>query len=147
MNDRPQVSRRRVAVTAAVCAVGVAGMVGASFAAVPLYALICQVTGIAGTTQRAVIGYEPLVDDPDVFPVFLQVPEPTGAHVVLLGPEAVLMATSAPETAKLLEDRGLAVVTVDISEFERLEGCVTCLSVRLRRRSAETDYVWNGSPG
>jgi len=25
------------------------------------------------------------------------------------------------------------VTTVDISEFEKLEGCVTCLSVRLRR--------------
>ena len=25
-----------------------------------------------------------------------------------------------------------AVVTVDISEFEKMEGCVTCLSVRLR---------------
>jgi dimethylargininase len=24
------------------------------------------------------------------------------------------------------------VVTVDISEFEKLEGCVTCLSVRVR---------------
>jgi dimethylargininase len=24
------------------------------------------------------------------------------------------------------------VVAVDISEFEKLEGCVTCLSVRLR---------------
>jgi len=27
---------------------------------------------------------------------------------------------------------GHRVVTVDISEFEKLEGCVTCLSVRLR---------------
>jgi cytochrome c oxidase assembly protein subunit 11 len=31
----------------------VAGMVGMSFAAVPLYALFCQVTGFGGTTQRA----------------------------------------------------------------------------------------------
>jgi cytochrome c oxidase assembly protein subunit 11 len=30
-----------------------AGMVGASFAAVPLYRLFCQVTGYGGTTQRA----------------------------------------------------------------------------------------------
>ncbi|GAA3836008.1 hypothetical protein [Nocardioides panacisoli] len=29
-------------------------------------------------------------------------------------------------------DRGLDVVTVDIEEFEKLEGCVTCLSVRVR---------------
>jgi cytochrome c oxidase assembly protein subunit 11 len=32
----------------------VAGMVGLSFAAVPLYRIFCQVTGFAGTTQRAV---------------------------------------------------------------------------------------------
>ena len=39
--------------TAAVCAVFVAGMLGMSFAAVPLYRIFCQVTGYGGTTQRA----------------------------------------------------------------------------------------------
>ncbi|MEX0859493.1 MAG: cytochrome c oxidase assembly protein, partial [Cucumibacter sp.] len=38
---------------AVVLAALVAGMVGLSFAAVPLYALFCQVTGYCGTTQRA----------------------------------------------------------------------------------------------
>lgn len=38
----------------AVIAAGVAaGMVGLSYAAVPLYRLFCQVTGFGGTTQRA----------------------------------------------------------------------------------------------
>lgn len=32
----------------------------------------------------------------------------------------------------VVDSAGLRVVAVDISEFERLEGCVTCLSVRLR---------------
>jgi cytochrome c oxidase assembly protein subunit 11 len=40
-------------ILAAGCFVLVAGMVGMSYAAVPLYALFCQVTGYAGTTQRA----------------------------------------------------------------------------------------------
>ena len=40
----------RVAVIAASVA---AGMVGLSYAAVPLYRLFCQVTGFGGTTQRA----------------------------------------------------------------------------------------------
>ena len=31
----------------------VAGMVGLSYAAVPLYQIFCQVTGYEGTTQRA----------------------------------------------------------------------------------------------
>jgi cytochrome c oxidase assembly protein subunit 11 len=43
-------SHRSVAATCAVIALGMAGM---SFAAVPLYRLYCQVTGYAGTTQRA----------------------------------------------------------------------------------------------
>jgi dimethylargininase len=52
---------------------------------------------------------------------------------VVLDDETVLMSAHAPRTARLLGDRGLDVVTVDISEFEKLEGCVTCLSVRVRR--------------
>ena len=44
----------------------------------------------------------------------------------------MLLAASAPATAELLAARGLEPVVVDIGEFEKLEGCVTCLSVRLR---------------
>jgi cytochrome c oxidase assembly protein subunit 11 len=42
---------RRDALIAAGCGVLVASMVGASFAAIPLYKIFCQVTGFAGTTQ------------------------------------------------------------------------------------------------
>jgi dimethylargininase len=42
------------------------------------------------------------------------------------------MAASAPKSAELFRGLGYAPVVVDISEFEKLEGCVTCLSVRLR---------------
>ena len=42
------------------------------------------------------------------------------------------MSASAPATRALLEARGLRVVAVDLTEFEKLEGCVTCVSVRLR---------------
>lgn len=55
--------------------------------------------------------------------------EEAGAHVVQLGGDRLLLAASAPRTAAMLEKRGFFVVTVDISEYERLEGCVTCLSV------------------
>ena len=44
--------RRDVAIAAA-CGVLVAAMVGASFAAIPLYKMFCSVTGFAGTTQVA----------------------------------------------------------------------------------------------
>jgi dimethylargininase len=60
------------------------------------------------------------------------VPEESGAHVVLLGGDRLLMAADCPRSAELLCDLGYEPVIVDISEFEKLEGCVTCLSVRLR---------------
>jgi cytochrome c oxidase assembly protein subunit 11 len=43
---------RNLGLTAAVCAVFVAAMVGASYAAVPLYRIFCQVTGYGGTTRE-----------------------------------------------------------------------------------------------
>jgi len=108
---------------------------GAEVVAVPLTKVLHLKTAVTALPDGTVIGYEPLVDDPSVWgDHFLAVPEEAGSHVVLLGDDTVLMATSAPATAALLKDRGLRVVAVDISEFEKLEGCVTCLSVRLRDR-------------
>ena len=37
---------------AIVCVLGVMGMTGAAFAAVPLYRMFCQVTGFNGTVTR-----------------------------------------------------------------------------------------------
>ncbi len=45
--------RRRKGATALLLTSVVAGMVGLSFASVPLYRLFCQATGFGGTTQRA----------------------------------------------------------------------------------------------
>ena len=100
---------------------------------VPLTRVLHLKSAVTALPDGTVIGYAPLVDDAGVFPAFLAVPEEGGAHVVVLDEQAVLMSAHAPRTAELLGDRGLAVVTVDISEFEKLEGCVTCLSVRVRR--------------
>ncbi len=108
---------------------------GAEVVAVPLTKVLHLKTAVTALPDGTVIGYEPLVDDvPSWGERFLAVPEEAGAHVVLLGDDTLLMATSAPKTIALLEARGYRVVAVDISEFEKLEGCVTCLSVRLRGR-------------
>jgi dimethylargininase len=69
-----------------------------------------------------------------LFPAVRPVEEEAGCHVVPLGADRVLIAASAPRTAKLLDDVGFTPVVVDISEFEKLEGCVTCLSVLLPSR-------------
>jgi cytochrome c oxidase assembly protein subunit 11 len=49
----PHKPRLDFGLTAAICVVFVAGMVGASFAAVPLYRIFCQVTGYSGTVRQA----------------------------------------------------------------------------------------------
>jgi dimethylargininase len=89
-------------------------------------------SSVTGLPDGTIVGFEPLVDDPTVWTSFLPVPEEAGAHVVVLDASTVLMSTSAPATRALFESRGLRVVAVDISEYEKLDGGVTCLSVRLR---------------
>jgi dimethylargininase len=69
-----------------------------------------------------------------LFPAVRPVQEESGCHVVPLGSGRVLIAASAPRTAQLLDNLGFTPVAADISEFEKLEGCVICLSVLLPRR-------------
>jgi dimethylargininase len=105
---------------------------GAHVVGVPVTKVLHLKSAVTALPDGTVIGYDPAVDDPTVFPSYLSVPEEPGAHVVTLDGHTVLMSASAPRTQEILESHGLRVVTVDISEFEKLEGCVTCLSIRLR---------------
>jgi len=105
---------------------------GALVVGVPVTKVLHLKSAVTALPDGTVIGYDPLVDDPTAFPAYLSVPEEPGAHVVLLDGSTVLMSTSAPRTQEVFESRGLRVVAVDISEYEKLEGCVTCLSIRLR---------------
>jgi len=77
------------------------------------------------------IGYTPALEDPGLFPEFHPVPELQGSNVVLLGGNKVLMAANCRRSAAIVEGLGFEVVPVDISEFQKREGDVTCLSVRL----------------
>jgi dimethylargininase len=105
---------------------------GAVLVPVPVTRALHLKSAVTALPDGTVIGYEPLVDDPAVFPSFLAVPEPSGSRVLSLNNNRLMMAASAPQSAQLLRERGYEVAEVDISEFEKLEGCVTCLSVRLR---------------
>ncbi|WP_055494133.1 dimethylargininase [Streptomyces sp. TP-A0356] len=105
---------------------------GARVVFVPVTRVLHLKSAVTALPDGTVIGHVPLVDKPALFPRFLPVPEESGSHVVLLGGGKLLMAASAPKTAELLADLGHEPVLVDISEFEKLEGCVTCLSVRMR---------------
>jgi len=105
---------------------------GWTVVAVPMTKALHLKSAVTALPDGVIVGRAENVDDPGAFPDFLHVPEEHGTAVVDLGDGAVLMSADAPQTAALLRARGLDVVAVPITEFEKLEGCVTCLSVRIR---------------
>ncbi|UAJ81620.1 N(G),N(G)-dimethylarginine dimethylaminohydrolase [Leifsonia sp. ZF2019] len=105
---------------------------GYTVVGVPVTKALHLKTAVTALPDGTVIGYEPLVDEPRIFERFLPVPEAHGTAVVVLDDETLLISSAAPQTAALLNDLGYTTIPVDISEFEKLEGCVTCLSIRIR---------------
>lgn len=96
---------------------------------VPLTTVLHLKSAVTALPDGTVVGTAPAAC---ALPPDLVVPEEHGTAVVDLGDDAVVMSADAPRTAELYRARGLDVVPVAITEFEKLEGCVTCLSVRLR---------------
>ena len=109
----------------------IAGPLGYAVVAVPVASTLHLKSQVTALPDGTVIGHEALVDAASLFPSFLAVPEPEGVAVVALDEHTLLLSAAAPRTAELLGRLGYEVVPVDISEFEKLEGCVTCLSVRV----------------
>src|SRR5436189_2480143 len=60
--EPPSHRRRRDLLVAAACGAFAVAMVGAAFAAVPLYNWFCRATGFAGTTQVASAGPNRVLD-------------------------------------------------------------------------------------
>jgi cytochrome c oxidase assembly protein subunit 11 len=60
VTSNPRLSRNHAVV--ALCVALVLGMTALSFAAVPLYRLFCQVTGYEGTTRRAIVAPETVLE-------------------------------------------------------------------------------------
>ncbi len=104
---------------------------GYTVVGVPVTKVLHLKSAVTALPDGTVIGYPDDVDHPGIFSRFLAMPEHGAAAVVLSG-DTVLMAASVPASVALVESLGYRVITVDISEFEKLEGCVTCLSVRMR---------------
>lgn len=100
--------------------------------AVPVERVLHLKTAVTALPDGTVLGWDPVVDDAEAFPAYVPVPEAAGANVVRLADDHLLLSASAPATAEMLRARGYRVTSVDIGEFEKLEGGVTCLSVRVR---------------
>lgn len=105
---------------------------GATVVTVPVTKVLHLKSAVTALPDGTIIGWDPAVDDPSVFPKYLAMPEESGAHVVIIDDKRLLMAADAPKSADLLESLGYQTIRVDISEYIKLEGCVTCLSVRMR---------------
>jgi dimethylargininase len=105
---------------------------GYKVVAVPVSMALHLKSSVTALPDGTIIGYPPVVDNAAIFDRFLAVPEIGGLAVMVVSEDTVIMAASAPKSAALIADLGYKVITVDISEFEKLEGCVTCLSVRVR---------------
>jgi len=68
-------------------------------------------------------------------PALVDVPaaEPWAGDVLVIG-DRVIASEAFPETAALLERRGFGVIPVAVSEFAKVEGGVTCLSLVFEER-------------
>lgn len=102
---------------------------GAAVAAVPVAGFLHLKSAVTALPDGTVVGCPPLMPDPALFPRFRAVPESSGAHVVSLGGGRLLLAADCPRSAELYAGLGYEPVPVEIGEFQKLEGCVTCLSV------------------
>jgi dimethylargininase len=102
---------------------------GFAVVAVPLHRVLHLRSAVTALPDGTVIAADPTLIDSSPFTELRAVPEEAGSHVVPLGGSTVLMAASAPRSADLFEEWGFDVVAVEIGEFEKMEGCVTCLSV------------------
>ena len=111
---------------------------GAMVVPVPITKVLHLKSAVTALPDGTIIGYPPHADDQEIFERFLAVPEESGSHVVILDDSTLLISTGCPESAAIFESLGYDVVKVDIGEYEKLEGCVTCLSVRVRELSGST---------
>ena len=103
--------------------------------AVPVRATLHLKSGVSAVDANTVLWHPAACDRDDL--VGLQVVEvpgdaPEAANVVRLPDESVLVAAHHPVTADLVASLGHKVRTVDVSEFARADGGLTCLSVRIR---------------
>lgn len=119
-----------------------AGLDALAAVAEPLGYQVCAVPLAAGLHLKSVV----TVAEPDTLVVhgdvidpapftaagltLLATAEPAGGNVLALG-RRVLVSAAAPRTAELLAARGLDVVLLELSEFHKADGALTCLSLRL----------------
>jgi dimethylargininase len=105
---------------------------GMSSSTVPVSQCLHLKTGVTCVAERTLLarrdlaGYQGFTS----FTVIPVNPDETGAANCLAVNGTLLMPAGFPRTRRQLVDRGLQVLEVDISEFAKLDGGLTCLSLR-----------------
>jgi dimethylargininase len=102
---------------------------GFAVVTVPLRRVLHLKSAVTALPDGTFVAADPSLVDGAPLPPLRPVPEEAGSHVVPLGGSACLVAASAPRSVELFRDWGFDPVVVEIGEFEKMEGCVTCLSV------------------
>jgi dimethylargininase len=98
--------------------------------AVPVHGGLHLSTSASALPDGTVLYSSPELDG-GMFGRSLRVPVGNSANTIALDERTVLVPASSPGTAELVADLGYTVVKVDLSEFEKLEGSASCLSIRL----------------
>jgi dimethylargininase len=98
---------------------------------VPVHGVLHLKTGATALPDGSIVALPGTVP-PDSFGdrEVLPAHEPAGGDVLVVG-EVVVVSAAAPRTATMIAARGFAVEVVDVSELEKAEAGVTCLSVLL----------------
>jgi dimethylargininase len=99
---------------------------------VPLSDVLHLKTAVTALPDGTLLANLGAIGQPEVLPPLTPTPDSGPWRMILLAEDRALISVSAPRTTELLIERGVSPVIVDISEFEKLEASVTCLSVRLR---------------
>ena len=110
-----------------------ASRLGVRVIEVPIAGILHLKTAATRLPDGSYAGFLPLLRDAPLAPGLRGVPEPSGANVLALGGSRLLVAGDCPRSAELFASLGFDPIVVDISELQKLEAGVTCLSVLAQR--------------
>jgi dimethylargininase len=89
-------------------------------------------TGISYLSDRRIVAMREIADHPAFgdFDVITIAPEESYAANLLRINDVVILAADFPKIAKTVADLGHTIVSLDMSEFRKMDGSLSCLSLR-----------------
>lgn len=99
----------------------------------PVQGMLHLKSGVAWLGDKLLLLQPTLVDAPAFtgYDKIVLVEDETYAANAVLVNDRVLVAAGHPKTGQAIEEAGLCAVALDVSEFRKLDGGLSCLSLRL----------------